>query len=288
MTAPAPASTGTAPVLAVRDLEFGYADAPPVFRGLELDVPTGGVLAVLGPNGGGKTTLLRLLAGSLRPRRGRVLVDGDPVRPGRRGLAELRRRVQLVFQDPDDQLFSASVRQDVSFGPMNQGLEPAEAAERVDGALAALGLDGLADRPVHLLSYGQRKRAALAGALAMRPSVLVLDEPTAGLDPMGVEAMLDTLDGLRADGATLVVSTHDVDLAYRWAERVALIDHGLLAEGPAREILADHDLLSAARLRSAWGPAVERTLRRSGLLPDGEDPPATPEALAALLKHART
>ncbi|MDA2805380.1 energy-coupling factor ABC transporter ATP-binding protein [Nocardiopsis suaedae] len=278
-----PAATDTAPVLAVRGLEFGYADTPPVFRGLELEVPTGGVLAVLGPNGGGKTTLLRLLAGSLAPKRGRVLVDGEPVRPGRRGAADLRRRVQLVFQDPDDQLFSASVRQDVSFGPVNQGLDRAEAAERVDGALAALGLDGLADRPVHLLSYGQRKRVALAGALAMRPSVLVLDEPTAGLDPMGVEAMLDTLDGLRADGATLVVSTHDVDLAYRWAQRVALIDHGLLAEGAAREVLADRDLLSAARLRPAWGPAVEQALRNTGLLAEDEDPPSTPDELAALL-----
>nr|WP_184079851.1 ABC transporter ATP-binding protein [Nocardiopsis mwathae] len=278
----------TAPaVLAGRDLTFGYDDAEPVFTGLTVEVRPGEVLAVLGPNGGGKTTLLRLLSGSLRPRSGQILLDGTGVPQSRRGIGGLRRRVQLVFQDPDDQLFSASVRQDVSFGPLNQGLDAEAVRERVDRALHALDITALADQPTHLLSYGQRKRVVLAGAVAMRPSVLVLDEPTAGLDPAGVEAMLATLEGLRAAGTTLVVSTHEVDLAYRWADRALVIDRGLLGSGPVREVLDDTALLAAARLRPAWGPAVGRALRTAGLLPVGAPDPGTPEEVTALLPHDR-
>ncbi|MDA0564281.1 energy-coupling factor ABC transporter ATP-binding protein [Streptomonospora sp. S1-112] len=278
------AARAAAPALAARGLVFGYPDSPPVFTGLALEVPAGRTLAVLGPNGGGKTTLLRLLAGSLAPAAGEVRVDGAPVGRGRRALAGLRRRVQLVFQDPDDQLFSADVRQDVSFGPLNLGLDPAAAAERVAWALDALGITALADRPTHLLSYGQRKRVVLAGALAMRPDVLLLDEPTAGLDPEGVESLLATLEGLRGHGTTLVMATHDVDLAYRWADRVLLVDRAVLAEGPAREVLADTAALAAARLRPAWAPTAARALREAGLLPDGAPDPATPEEAARLLR----
>nr|WP_156003001.1 ABC transporter ATP-binding protein [Streptomonospora sp. PA3] len=269
--------------MAGRGLSYCYPDTSPVFTGLDVRIDSGAVVGVLGPNGGGKTTLLRLLSGSLTPDAGEIYVSGERVRRGRRALAELRRRVQLVFQDPDDQLFSASVTQDVSFGPLNLGLDARAARERVAWALEALEITDLADQPTHLLSYGQRKRVVLAGALAMRPSVLVLDEPTAGLDPEGVESLLATLEGLRAAGTTLVLSTHDVDLAYRWAETVLLLDRGLLAAGPAREVLADPGLLSAARLRPAWAPAAGRALRAAGLLAPGAPDPATPEEAARLL-----
>ncbi|GAB3453251.1 ATP-binding cassette domain-containing protein [Streptomonospora sediminis] len=281
-----PGDTAAPAALAGRGLAFGYPDAAPVFTGLDVRIPEGEVVGVLGPNGSGKTTLLRLLSGSLTPESGEVYVGGERVRRGRRALAELRRRVQLVFQDPDDQLFSASVSQDVSFGPLNLGLDRAATRERVAWALEALGITALADQPTHLLSYGQRKRVVLAGALAMRPSVLVLDEPTAGLDPEGVESLVATLDGLRAAGTTLVVSTHDVDLAYRWADTVLLLDGGVLAAGPARDILGDPALLSAARLRPAWAPAAGRALRAAGLLPAGSPDPATPEEAARLLEAA--
>ncbi|MFC7328431.1 energy-coupling factor ABC transporter ATP-binding protein [Marinactinospora rubrisoli] len=273
-------------VLAGRDLVFGYraGDPVPVFSGVTVEVPAGSVLAVLGPNGGGKTTLLRLLAGSLTPDAGRVVLDGTEVRPTRRGVGELRRRVQLVFQDPDDQLFSASVAQDVSFGPLNQGRPEPEVRERVAWALAALEIADLADRPTHLLSYGQRKRVVLAGALAMRPDVLVLDEPTAGLDPEGVEALLATLGGLRAAGTTLVISTHDVDLAHRWADHAVLLDRRVLAAGPARAVLTDPALLSAARLRPAWGPAVGAALRAAGAVPATAPDPATPGEVIRLTR----
>ncbi|GAA4908516.1 energy-coupling factor ABC transporter ATP-binding protein [Streptomonospora salina] len=282
-TDPGGATAAPPAALSGHGLAFRYPDTAPVFTALDVRIAQGSVVGVLGPNGGGKTTLLRLLSGSLTPETGEIHVDGERVRRGRRALNELRRRVQLVFQDPDDQLFSASVSQDVSFGPMNLGLAADAARERVAWALEALEITDLADQPTHLLSYGQRKRVVLAGALAMRPSVLVLDEPTAGLDPEGVESLVQTLEGLRAAGTTLVVSTHDVDLAYRWADTVLLLNRGLLASGPARDVLADPALLAAARLRPAWAPAAGRALRAADLLDPRAPDPATPEEAARLL-----
>ena len=254
-----------APVLEAQGLRFGYDPAHPVLDGADLALPAGRRIAVLGPNGGGKTTLFRLLAGSLVPQAGRVLLDGEPVGPRRRGLTALRRAVQLVLQDPDDQLFSATVAQDVSFGPVNLGLDDAAVRDRVDGALRALGVAELADRAVHRLSFGQRKRVAIAGAVAMAPRLLVLDEPTAGLDPSGVEALLETLAALHATGTTPVLSTHDVDLAHRWADEVAVVAGGRVVTGPAAEVLGDAELLTASGLTPAWAPAVAALLARAGV-----------------------
>lgn len=213
-------------VLEARGLVFAYPDGPVVLDGADLAVDPGRRLAVLGPNGGGKTTLFRLLLGLLAPAAGEVLLDGEPVRRTRRGLVRLRESAQLVLQDPDDQLFSADVAQDVSFGPLNLGLDGAEVDARVHDALAAVGIADLADRPTHRLSFGQRKRVAIAGALAVRPRVLVLDEPTAGLDPAGVEELVVVLEDLQRAGTAVVLSTHDVDLAHRWADDVAVVARG--------------------------------------------------------------
>jgi cobalt/nickel transport system ATP-binding protein len=270
------------PVVALRGVSFGYDDGPDVFRDLDFGVRAGRALALLGRNGSGKTTLMRLLSGGLRPRAGAVALDGRPVRHDRAGLTRLRSAVQLVLQDPDDQLFAASVAQDVSFGPLNLGLPDAEVRARVAGALAALDITALADRPTHLLSFGQRKRAAIAGAVAMRPRVLILDEPTAGLDPDGQERLLATLDGLRRAGTTVVMATHDVDLALRWADDAALLTPGGVRAGPAAAVLAREDLLAAAGLRLSWGVAVARVLRGHGLLPGAAPAPRTAEEVAAL------
>lgn len=220
-----------------------------VLRGLDLTVPAGSRVALLGANGSGKTTLLRTLAGAHRPSAGQVLLDGEPVRFDRAGLREHRRRVQLVLQDPDDQLFSADVRQDVSFGPLNLGLSEEQAAEATDVAIAAMGIEHLADRPTHQLSYGERKRAVIAGALAMNVDVLLLDEPTAGLDPAGVEALLQTLVQINERGTTLVFSTHEVDNALAFATHAAVMTEGKLRQGGLVELLSDAELLAAARLR---------------------------------------
>jgi cobalt/nickel transport system ATP-binding protein len=251
-------------VLQARGLHFGYEPGRPVLTGADLELHEGRRVAVLGPNGGGKTTLFRLLAGALVPDAGDVLLDGVPVRRTRAGRTALRTQVQLVLQDPDDQLFAATVAQDVSFGPVNMGLDEAAVRTRVDAALAALGLTDLADRPPHLLSFGQKKRVAIAGAVAMAPRLLVLDEPTAGLDPAGVEALLAVLAALEAGGTTPVLSTHDVDLAHRWAADVAVVSDGRVRTGPADAVLGDADLLRSARLGPAWAPAVHRLLRAAG------------------------
>lgn len=272
------------PVLAADALSFSYEPGRPVLDGADLALHAGRRVAVLGPNGGGKTTLFRLLVGALVPAAGRVLLDGQPVRRTRGGLSALRSQVQLVLQHPDDQLFAASVAQDVSFGPVNLGLPAEEVRRRVDGALGALAISDLADRPTHLLSFGQKKRVAIAGAVAMAPRLLVLDEPTAGLDPAGVEELLVTLAELHASGTTPVLSTHDVDLANRWADQVAVVAGGRVVTGPADVVLGDVALLRSARLGPAWAPAVGRLLDREGA---GSARPTTAAALHALLGPAQ-
>ncbi|MGW0784679.1 energy-coupling factor ABC transporter ATP-binding protein [Streptomyces sp. NPDC002913] len=273
-------------LLALRGASFAYEDGPKVLDGLDFEAREGRALALLGRNGSGKTTLMRLLSGGLRPREGRLTVQGSPVTYDRKGLTRLRTTVQLVVQDPDDQLFAASVAQDVSFGPLNLGLPDTEVRGRVDEALAALDITHLADRPTHLLSYGQRKRTAIAGAVAMRPRVLILDEPTAGLDPDGQERLLDTLGTLRASGTTVVMATHDVDLALRWADDCAVLTPGGVRSGPAPTVLARTDLLREAGLRLPWGIATARLLRAHGLLDAGAPGPRTPEELAAVASCA--
>ncbi|PZT68282.1 ABC transporter ATP-binding protein [Streptomyces sp. SW4] len=274
-------------VVALRGVTFGYEDGPAVLRAVDFEVAEGRALALLGRNGSGKTTLMRLLSGGLRPQAGRLTLAGEPVTYDRKGLTRLRTTVQLVVQDPDDQLFAASVAQDVSFGPLNLGLPAARVRARVEEALAALDITALADRPTHLLSYGQRKRAAIAGAVAMRPRVLILDEPTAGLDPDGQERLLATLDGLRADGTTVVMATHDVDLALRWSEDAAVLTPSGVRTGPAPDTLARTELLREAGLRLPWGVAVGRLLRERGM-PAGTAVPRTAEELAALVRDAGT
>ncbi|GAA2569269.1 ATP-binding cassette domain-containing protein [Streptomyces roseoviolaceus] len=269
-------------LVALRGASFAYEDGPTVLSGLDFDIREGRALALLGRNGSGKTTLMRLLSGGLRPNDGRLTVDGQRVTYDRKGLTRLRTTVQLVVQDPDDQLFAASVEQDVSFGPLNLGLADAEVRARVAEALAALDITALAGRPTHLLSYGQRKRTAIAGAVAMRPRVLVLDEPTAGLDPDGQERLLSTLDGLRASGTTVVMATHDVDLALRWADDAALLTPDGVHIAPAPSALARADLLRQAGLRLPWGAAAADLLRAQGLLTASAPGPRTPDELAAL------
>ena len=240
----------TTPILAAEALHYAYPGAVPALKGLALTVQAGRKLAILGPNGAGKSTLLLHLNGSLRPQSGRVLLQGQPAAYRRPDLIAWRNRVALVLQDPDDQIFAATVAEDVSFGPLNQGLPPDQARARVAEALTALGLADLADRPTHMLSGGQKKRVAIAGAVAMRPAILLLDEPTAGLDRAAADQVIDLLQALAAGGMTLVFSTHDIDLALALADDIALFRDGcVLAQAEAARILTDRALLAQAALR---------------------------------------
>ncbi len=238
-------------LLATRGLCLDHG-GPSVLADVELAIERGSRTVLIGANGSGKTTLLRALCGSHRPTKGEVLVDGEPLRHDRRGLRAHRRRVQLVLQDPDEQLFSADVRQDVSFGPTNLGLARDEVLARVDETLALLSITHLADRPCHHLSHGERKRVALAGALAMRPDVLLLDEPTAGLDPAGVAEVRDILEIVREAGITVVLSTHDLELALALADRVGLVVDGRVVVDDPVVVLDDAPRLARARLRRPW------------------------------------
>lgn len=271
--------------LVLERVSAGYPGRP-VLTAVDLQLSARRV-ALLGANGSGKTTLLHVLAGGHKPAAGRVLFDGVALRHDRRGLREHRRHVQLVRQDPDEQLFSADVTRDVSFGPMNLGLAESEVAERVQETLAVLSISHLADRATHQLSHGERKRVALAGAVAMRPTLLLLDEPTAGLDPEGVAEMLDVLDRLVADGTRLLLATHDVELALAWAEEVVVLAPEGLVHGPPTTVLDDSHLLTVARLHRPWPLELTARLAAAGLVPPG----ATPRTLAeveALLTRSCT
>jgi cobalt/nickel transport system ATP-binding protein len=252
-----------------RDLRYAYPGGGEVLCGADLVVPAGGRLALLGANGSGKSTLLRCLSGALRPTGGRVLVDDDAVDYSRAGLRRHRQTVQLVTQDPDDQLFSASVAADVSFGPLNLGLPEAEVRARVDEALDLLAVTPLRDRPTHHLSYGERKRVAIAGAVAMRPCLLALDEPTAGLDPAAVVDTMTALARLQAAHTSLVLATHDVDLALAWADEVAVVVDGTVRQGDPAMLLADAALVGRARLQRPWVIGVLNRLTERGVVPAG-------------------
>ncbi|RRO18927.1 ABC transporter ATP-binding protein [Saccharopolyspora rhizosphaerae] len=247
-----PAEVGeavSAPALEIRGLAHAYPDGHRALTSVDLRVEPGERVAVLGPNGAGKTTLTLHLNGVLRPTAGSIAVGGLPVEP--KQLKEVRRRVGLVFQDPDDQLFMPTVREDVAFGPANFGVRGAELEQRVHEALDAVGMAEHAHRsPLHL-SGGQRKRVALAAVLACRPELLVLDEPSANLEPVARRELAEVLLEV---GGTMLMVTHDLPYALQLCPRSVIIDHGeVVADGPTPELLADEEVLATHRLELPFG-----------------------------------
>jgi energy-coupling factor transporter ATP-binding protein EcfA2 len=239
----------TATALRVAGLEYAYPDGHRALAGLDLTVRAGERVAVLGPNGAGKTTLALHLNGVLSGGAGRVEVAGLEVR--RANLREIRRRVGLIFQDPDDQLFMPTVAEDVAFGPANFGVREPGLSARVREALDAVGMAGHADRAPTHLSVGQRRRVALAAVLACDPEILVLDEPSANLEPVARRELAEVLLAL---DRTMLMVTHDLLYALQLCPRSVLVDDGVVvADRPTRDLLADTDLLSAHRLELPWG-----------------------------------
>ena len=236
--------------LEVKDLTYTYEDGTRALDGLSLTARAGEVTGILGANGAGKSTLFLTLNGVLTPASGAVFLGGKPVSWKRKDLPELRRRVGIVFQDPDDQLFSADVYRDVSFGAVNLGLPEGEVRRRVEDALARTGIAHLKDKPTHALSFGQKKRAAIAGVLVMEPEVLILDEPTAGLDPGGVSSLLALIGELRDAGMAVLIATHDMDLVPLCCDEAYLLGAGkVLASGAPEELFTRPDLLRENHLR---------------------------------------
>ncbi|MBA3764735.1 MAG: ABC transporter ATP-binding protein [Actinobacteria bacterium] len=235
--------------LQVSGLRFAYPDGRQALDGVDLTIDDGERVAVLGPNGAGKTTLVLHLNGILTPSRGRVTVGDLPVTAA--NLAEIRRRVAIVFQDPDDQLFMPTVHDDVAFGPANLGIRGHGLDHRVHAALAAVGMADQGARAPHHLSFGQRRRVAVATVLAMHPELLVLDEPTSNLDPKARRELADILQSLQL---TTLIVTHDLPYALELCPRAVILDAGrIVADGPTGDLLSDTELLAAHRLELPRG-----------------------------------
>ena len=243
----------SAPAIGIAELRFSYPDGREALDGVDMHVHAGERVSLLGPNGAGKTTLALHLNGILESQTGSISVGGLQLGPDT--LPEIRRRIGLVFQDPNDQLFMPTVRQDVAFGPANLGLEGEDLEARIDEALHAVEAADLVDRAPHHLSGGERRRVAIATALAMHPDVLVLDEPASGLDPASRRELMDVLRGLPI---TQLIITHDLPLALELCPRSVIMDAGrVVADGPTAELLADGELLAKHRLELPY--AFDRT-----------------------------
>jgi cobalt/nickel transport system ATP-binding protein len=258
---PSPAAMAA---LVIGGLHFAYPDGSQALCGVDLTVGSGERVAILGPNGAGKTTLALHLNGILTADAGTVDVGGVRVDPhDRAGLTEIRRRVGIVFQDPDDQLFMPTVEEDVAFGPTNLGLRGAEREARVDEALDAVGMAAYRKQIPHHLSFGQRRRVAVATVLAMRPELLVLDEPSSNLDPASRRELADIITALPV---TVLMVTHDLPYALQLCPRAVILDQGrIVADGPTAELLADAARLRQHRLELPFGfdPAAAITPRVS-------------------------
>jgi cobalt transport protein ATP-binding subunit len=235
------ATAATAGRIVIEHLHYTYPDGTEALRGIDLRVAPGEKVAIVGPNGAGKSTLLLHLNGILGGGHGKVSVDGIVVEPA--SVKRIRAAIGLVFQDPDDQLFSPTIGEDVAFGPIHLGLPHEEIHHRVERALAAVGMSGTERRVPHHLSLGQRKRVSLATVLSMDPSILVFDEPTAGLDPRGRREVMGVL---AQRDETLLVSTHDLAMVAEVMPRMAILDEGrVVADGRTATLLEDDALLEA-------------------------------------------
>lgn len=236
-------------MIRVEALSFAYPDGTEALTGVDLEVGGGEFLSLMGANGCGKTTLLKHLIGLLKPSSGKVLFDGKE-------LASLKdehvfTQMGIVFQDPNDQLFASNVEQDVAFGPANLGLSQDEVATRTVDALQMAGIAGLGSKAIHTLSFGEKRRAAIAGVLAMEPRIILLDEPTSGLDPRGISSIMRLLKKLnREKGITMVMATHDVELVPLFCDQVAVLERGrIIRQGTPQQIFDDNEMVRNAQLR---------------------------------------
>ena len=266
-------------MLEVRNIKYSYNKDYQALKGVSLKIERGQMVALLGKNGAGKSTLFLNLNGIYQPDEGKVFIDGEELKYDKKSLLKFRQKVGIVFQNPDDQIFAPTVEEDVAFGPLNLGLSMEEVQDRVEEALERVGMSGFEKKAPHHLSGGQKKRVAIAGILAMKPELMVLDEPTAGLDPQGVEDLSKLLNELNEEGITILISTHEVDLVPNYADKVfVLVDGLLIGEGTPKEIFAQPEILEKANLKVPIVTELFQQLEKDGFDMENDYPLTIDEA----------
>ena len=271
-------------MLEVKNLKYSYNNQYQALKGVSLKIERGDMVALLGKNGAGKSTLFLHLNGIYQPDEGSVYIDGEELKYDKKSLLKFRQKVGIVFQNPDDQIFAPTVEEDVAFGPLNLGLSMEEVQDRVEDALERVGMTGYEKTAPHHLSGGQKKRVAIAGILAMKPELMVLDEPTAGLDPQGVTNLTKLLKELNDEGITIVISTHEVDLVPDYANKAfVMVDGQLIAEGTPKEIFSQPNILEQANLKVPIVTELFQELEEDGIDMEGDYPLTIAEAKAKFL-----
>ncbi|MFK5708307.1 energy-coupling factor ABC transporter ATP-binding protein [Lysinibacillus boronitolerans] len=270
----------------LNQLSYAYADGTKALSDLTLHIPKGKKIAILGHNGAGKSTLFQHLNGILKPTTGTILFEGNRLEYNRKALKALRQKVGIVFQNADHQLFSGTVKQDIAFGPLNLGWSPEKTEEKIAWAVAQTEVEDLLDKPIHFLSVGQKKRVAMAGVLAMEPSVLLLDEPTAGLDNYYATQVLQYLAKLEDGERTILLATHDIPLAYEWADLMIVMEAGkIIYNGDPITLFYEEELLNRAHLERPWVFEMVIALQKKKLLPENIKIPRSKQELQQLIEQ---
>ena len=252
--------------------------------GVSVKIRRGRKVAFMGGNGSGKSTLFLCLNGILRPESGRVIIDGTPVKYNRKGLLDVRKKVGIVFQEPDNQLFSASVYQEISFGILNLGADEETARREVERVMEEVGIMLFSDRPAHALSGGQKKQVAIADILVMHPEVMILDEPAAALDPKHTRIVEEIIDRLTDKGITVLMATHDMDYAFAWADEIILMKDGqVIKEGSPGEVCGDREALERTNLEPPAVLTIYEKMLEKNLLKRGGTPPKNIRELEEML-----
>jgi cobalt/nickel transport system ATP-binding protein len=261
----------------IENLIHEYSDGTLALDNVSVSFDRAERIALLGTNGSGKTTLLNHLNGILKPTHGRILFDDKPLKYDSKSLLNLRRRVGFIFQDPNDQLFAPTVKQDVAFGPLNLGYSTEKVKTIVEAAMETVGISALAEKPPHFLSLGQKKRVALAGVLAMEPEVIIMDEPTSNLDPRATSDILHLLLQLNTErGLTLLLATHDVDMVPLFASKMYILNKGkLVFQGTPKESFSNGGLIRQVNLRSPRLTHLFEVLKAEDKLPVSDELPLT-------------
>ncbi|OPX59694.1 MAG: putative ABC transporter ATP-binding protein [Methanobacterium sp. PtaB.Bin024] len=253
-------------IIETKNMSFTYPDGTSALHNINIEIKEGERVAIVGSNGAGKSTLFAHFNGINEPTSGSIEIDGKPAVYEKKELLEIRQKVGIVFQNPDDQLFAPTVVEDVAFGPMNLGLSEDEVDERVEESLKMVGMTGLEKKAPHHLSGGQKKRVAIAGILAMKPEIMVLDEPTTGLDPRGVDQVLEILYKLNQEDMSIIIASHDVEMVTQFADKIFVLHEGeIIDQGTPEEIFNDYETLKKAHLRPPKSAELLHLLKTNGV-----------------------